>query len=100
LGSPATDDYIDHCLLRGRARIDFRGLSPQLKLELQYAVQCRHDERTITAAPPVVTWAIRQAKQAAVGPLLDYGEAQWRHAMGPRRSSFEAFLLYARDAVA
>jgi len=99
LGSPATDDYIDHCLLRGKARIDFCGLSPQLKLELQYAVQCRHDERTITAAPPVVTWAIHQAKHAAVGSLLDYGESQWRQAMGPRRSSFEAFLLYARDAV-
>ena len=31
------------------------GWRPQLRLELQYAVQCRHDQATITAAPPVVT---------------------------------------------
>jgi hypothetical protein len=41
LGRPAPDDFIAHCLLRGKARIDFGGLAPQLKLELQYAVQCR-----------------------------------------------------------
>ena len=50
LGRPAVEDYVAHCLLRGRARIDFRGLAPQPRLELQYAVQCRHDQQTITAA--------------------------------------------------
>ncbi len=44
LGRPEREDYVAHCLLRGKARIDFRGLSPQLKLEFQYAVQCRHDQ--------------------------------------------------------
>ena len=27
LGRPAVEDYVAHCLLRGRARIDFRGLA-------------------------------------------------------------------------
>jgi integrase len=99
LGSPAIDEYLDHCLLRGKARIDFRGLSPQLKLELQYAVQSRHDEQTITAEPPIVTWAIRQVQHAGVSSLLDYDEPRWRQEMGPRRSRFEAFLVYARDVV-
>ena len=49
-GRPAVEDYVDHCLLRGRARIDFCGLAPLPRLELQYAVQCRVDQQTITAA--------------------------------------------------
>lgn len=53
LGRPAVDDNVAHCLLRGRTRIDFRGLTPQPRLEMQYAVQCRHDQQTITAPPPV-----------------------------------------------
>jgi hypothetical protein len=44
LGRPDSAEYIAHCQQRGTARIDFRGLTPQLKLELQYAVQCRHDQ--------------------------------------------------------
>ena len=28
--APSIEDFIAHCLLRGRARIDFRGLAPQL----------------------------------------------------------------------
>ena len=71
LGRPDVEDFVAHCLLRGRARIDFRGLAPQLRLELQYAVQCRHDQPTITAPPPVVNWAIRQVNAAGVASLLD-----------------------------
>ena len=78
LGRPAVEDYVAHCLLRGRARIDFRGLAPQPRLELQYAVQCRHDQQTITAPPPVVNWAIGQVSAAGVGSLLDHPREQWR----------------------
>ena len=54
LGRPDSAEYIAHCQQRGKARIDFRGLAPQLKLEFQYAVQSRHDQATIIAAPPVI----------------------------------------------
>ena len=66
LGSPEVDDFIDHCLRRGKVRIDFSGLTPQLKLEVQYAVQCRYDQQRFTAPPPVVNWAIRIAANAGV----------------------------------
>ena len=49
LGRPDPEQYLAHCLLRGKARIDFRVLAPQLKMEFQYATQCRHDQATITA---------------------------------------------------
>ena len=43
-GRPDVEAFIERCLLAGRDRIDFCGLPPQLKLELQYAVQCRADQ--------------------------------------------------------
>ncbi len=99
LGSPDVEEFLLHCQLRGRARIDFRGLGPQLRVEFQYAVQCRRDAQTITAPPPVVTWAITQVIDAGVSSLLAYSEPQWRARIGTRRSPFEAFLIYARDMV-
>jgi integrase len=100
LDRPDVEEYIAHCLLRGKARIDFRGLGPQLKLEFQYAVQCRHDEATITAPPPVVTWALRQATTAGVASLLDHSEQQWRALTAGRAGGwYQGFLLHARDVV-
>ncbi len=49
LGRPDVEQYLAHCLLRGKARLDFRVLGPQLKLAFQYAIQVRHDQQTITA---------------------------------------------------
>jgi integrase len=100
LGSPAVDDFIDHCLTRGKARIDFRGLAPQLKLEFQYAVQCRYDEKSITAPPPVVKWAIRIAMNAGVSSLLDHDEDRWRELTASKSScSYQGFIVHARTVV-
>ncbi len=99
LGRPDNAAYVAHCQLRGKARIDFRGLAPQLKLELQYAVQCRHDQATITTAPPIVAWTIRMATDAGVISLLDYIPQQWQELAGPKEGSYRRFLLFARDIV-
>lgn len=100
LGRPDVEAYVAHCLLRGKARIDFRGLEPQLKLELQYAVQCRHDAQTITAPPPVVTWALRLAANAGVTSLLDHDERHWRELTAAKPGGwYQGFLLHALDAV-
>jgi integrase len=99
LGRPDPDDFIAHCLLRGKARIDFGGLAAQLKLELQYAVQCRRDEQTITLPPPVAAWAIRQARDAGVASLLDRSPGQWQQLAGDKQPTYPAFLLFALDAV-
>ncbi len=100
LGRPDPEQYQAHCLLRGKARIDFRVLAPQLKLEFQYAIQCRHDQQTITAPPPVVTWALRQAANAGVGSLLDHDEQRWRElTAGKSGGWYQSFVLHAREAV-
>ena len=99
LGRPDSAEYLAHCQQRGNARIDFRGLTPQLKLELQYAVQSRHDQATITAAPPVIAWTIRIAKNAAVTSLLDLSAEQWRELAGSKEGTYQRFLIFARDTV-
>jgi integrase len=99
LGSPEPGEFIEHCLLRGRARIDFRGLPAQLRLEMQYAVQCRADRATITLPHQVARWAVRQALEAGVGSLLDRSEDEWRQACGGKSGTYPAFLLFARDMI-
>jgi integrase len=99
LGSPGVEEFIAHCQLRGKARIDFRPLTGQLRLELQYAVQCRRDRATISAPPPVVAWAISQAADAGVVSLLDRTAAQWREATAAKTGTYQAFLIFARDVV-
>ena len=72
-GRPDVEAFIERACCAGRDRIDYCGLPPQLKLELQYAVQCRADQARITLPAPVVNWAIRQARDArrglAAGPV-------------------------------
>jgi len=100
LGRPDVEQYLAHCLLRGKARLDFRVLGPQLKLEFQYAIQVRHDQQTITAPPPVVTWALRLAAKTGVGSLLDHDEQHWRDLAASKcTGTYQAFLLYAREVV-
>jgi integrase len=106
-GSPDVDAFITSCLEHGRPVIDFRDLPPQLKLELQYAVQRRHDERTAAAPPKVLRLTVRQAAESGVGSLLELSEAQWRERSsgqfitgdGSLRKRANAMMLYARAAV-
>jgi hypothetical protein len=100
LGCPDVEDFIDHCLTRGKARIDFRGLTPQLTLEFQYAVQRRYDQQSITAPPPVVNWAIRIAANAGVSSLLEHDEEWWRELTASKvTNSYQSFLVHARTVV-
>jgi hypothetical protein len=45
---------------------------------LQYAIQCRRDEQTVTAPFRVVNMAIGWARRAGAGSMLDLSEPQWR----------------------
>ena len=99
LGRPDAEEYIAHCLRSGKAQIDFRGMAPQLTLELQYAVQCRHDQATITAPPPVVAWTIALARRAEVSSLLDLPPQRWHELASSKQGMYQRFLEYARDAV-
>ena len=98
-GCPDPDEYAADCRRIGTAHIDLRGISPQLALEFQYALQCRHDDRSRTTPPQAVRDAIRQVQQAGVDSLLDYTEQQWRQAARSRLRQPGLFVIDARDAV-
>lgn len=100
LGRPDHDAYLEHCLLRGRARVDFREVAPLLRLEFQYAMQCRHDEEVVCTPPQVITWAVSRARAARVTSLLDRTAEQWRDdTHGVTWTSARSFLLYAREVM-
>ena len=75
-GRPDLERFIADCELVGTARIDLRALAPQLRLEFQYALQCRHDTRSRTA-PPRLVIARRSARR----------DTRRRLAAGPDRAA-------------
>ena len=52
-------------------------LNPQLKLEIQYVLQRRHDERQGKLTPHVVMRVVRMLADADVASLLDHDEDAW-----------------------
>ena len=101
LGRPKVEDYLAHCLLRGKARIDFGVLRGQLKLKFQYAVQCRSDAQKTMTQPTVVTWATRLAQVARVSSLLEHDQQRWRELAAHKNSNwYQGYLLDARESIA
>ena len=98
-GRPDPDRFIADCELVGTASIDLQDLSPQLKLEIQYALQCRHDARSRTAAPRLVMPAVRHVQAVGVTSLLDLTEQQWRQSAGSQVGESALLLVDARDAL-
>jgi len=81
-------------------RIDLGGLAPSLRLEMQYVLQCRHDEGRIKTRPAVVRHVAAFLAGSGAGSLLDLPEQGWRqrHARQyPKRghNTSRAFLRFA-----
>jgi hypothetical protein len=77
------------------------GLGPQLRLEIGYALQCRHDQRTTKTFPAVVMALVRALATANANSLLELTEDEWRARIGrPTHSTMRSLLIYARRQVA
>jgi integrase len=73
-------------------------LGPQLTLEIQYALQCRGDERASKTLPTVVMQVVRFLAATTATSLLDQTEDTWRTLIGrpaPKDSNPRALLAYA-----
>jgi hypothetical protein len=107
LGFPDVEKFVADCERHGQWVIDLRGLPAALKLELQYALQCRNDEQSATAPPRVIRWTIRRAAESGVASLLELSDVEWRQLLARRRkpgdgglrARTDSFLLFAREAV-
>lgn len=74
-------------------------LGPQLRLEIQYALQRRHDEQTSKTSPAVVMQVVRFLATVGETSLLDASEEDWRARIGrpaPKDANPRALLAYAR----
>jgi integrase len=98
-GRPDPERFIADCELVGTAHIDLRALSAQLRLEFQYALQCRYDARSRVAPPRMVTPAVRLVSALGITSLLELSEEQWRAAAAARPNQSLVFLLDARYAI-
>jgi integrase len=107
VGQPDIDEFVAACESRGDDRFDFRPLNDaqQLKLELQYAVQCRHDERQINTGSWTVNVVVRVAAASGVTSLLDWPMQRWAEYFADHRgpshdqNGQRAFLRYAHEHV-
>jgi hypothetical protein len=77
-------------------------LGPQLRLEIQYVLQCRHEQRATKTLPAVVMAVVRALAATGAVSLLDRTEDEWRIGIGrpaPRDSNLRALLIDARRKV-
>jgi integrase len=80
-------------------RIRLDALPARLKLEVQYALQRRHDEREGKAPPFIVMIMVRFLAASGASSLLDRAEQEWREAFGRKRSNAIALLAWSRRQV-
>ena len=86
----------------GRDRISLRALSPQLRLEWQYAFQVRSDAGRQKVDPGEAQRAVNFTAGAGVTSLLDWDEDRWRqHKPPPGQPGVSAttprsLIIYAR----
>jgi integrase len=103
VGRPDIDEFVVLCESYGDDRFDFRPLGDrrQLKLELQYALQCRHDERQVKTPAAVARPVIALAAASPVASLLDWPSQRWTEFFDDRQAARHgqngqlAFLRYA-----
>jgi integrase len=82
-----------------RERIKLDCLPVQLKLEMQYALQRRRDDRAGKLHPGAVRSVVRILAGAGASSLLERTERQWRDAGGGYRNA-AVLLAWARRQVA
>jgi integrase len=101
LGSPGLEEFTGRYRTpaSGREQADLRPIPPQLRLELQYALQCRRDENMIRTRPGVVRSVARWLAASSAASLLDHDEQLWRDRY-PGHHHAIALLIYARRKIA
>jgi integrase len=103
VGRPDLAEFTVLCESYGDDRFDFRAFEQrrQLKLELQYALQCRHDERQVKTHSGIARPVIALAATSPVASLLDWTMPRWveyfdaNHSGRHGQNGQLAFLRYA-----
>ena len=86
----------------GREWADLTALPDRLRLEVQYALQCRHDDNMIRTKPTTVRSMVRWLAGSGEASLLGRSEQDWRTACplhAVRSQHPVALLIYAHRKV-
>jgi hypothetical protein len=99
-GRPALPEWLEQLARRRDPHVRLGRLGRQVRLEVQFGLQCRYDEGVKLTLPRIVTRAVAWADRAGVTSLLDWDEQQWRDFTSPRGHSVDIvairFLLDTR----
>ena len=105
LGRPALEEFIagyDAGAASDRERADLSVLPGRLRLEIQYALQCRRDDNMVRTGPVIVRSMIRWAAGTGAVSLLDHTEREWRAGRvpgGPPGEHVVPLVVYAHRKV-
>ena len=104
LGRPGLEEFISGYdqPAEDREQADLTALPGRLRLEVQYALQCRRDDNMIRTKPTTVRSMVRWVAESGTASLLDHGEQGWRGLCPPhaaRSGHPVALLIYAHRKV-
>jgi integrase len=104
LGRPAMEEFTASYEqpADNRERADLTVLPAQMRLEVQYALQCRRDDNMIRTKATTVRSMVRWLAASGAASLLDRGEQDWRAACPPhaaRSGHPVALLIYAHHKI-
>lgn len=99
-GCPTTTEFIAYCADYGEDRFDLRSLPARLRLEIQYALQCRVDAERARTPPRAIQPLVNHLAEVGDVSLLDLPPAQWLEGLPARViSTGRAFLVFAIDCL-
>jgi integrase len=100
-GRPPAAEFIAYCTSYGEDRFDFHPLPPQLRLEVQYAIQCRVDANRTRTTPRSIKPLLDHLAADGAASLLDHPIEGWlaRLPAAASTTSPRAFLGYAIDCL-
>ncbi len=100
-GRPDVEAFIASCEDPGpgQEHIGLRRLPAQLRLEVQYVLQCRRDEQTAKLSPRHVQPIVLALAATGVSSLLDEPEEWWAGLAVPPDRGWRAFILDARRRI-
>lgn len=98
-GRPHLEEFSERCRTIGQLRFDFRGIPPLIKLELQYALQCKVDERKSKATPALFSPLLNELRVTTASSLLDRTADQWLAGMGRLTKTYCSFNALVRFIV-
>src|ERR1700693_1376884 len=101
-GRPDAEEFIASCGTPGpgQEHIDLRQLPAGLRLEVQYVLQCRGDERTARLDPRECQPFIAVLAAASASSLLEQPEEWWAGGAAPKNGhGWRGFIRDARRRV-